>query len=86
MIATRTAPSVPLTALDQLWFQVSGTVCNLRCSHCFISCSPDNHSFWFMTRAEVRSALEESTAVQCEGVLLHRRRALHEPRDGGDPG
>ncbi len=60
MIATRTAPSVPLTALDQLWFQVSGTVCNLRCSHCFISCSPDNHSFWFMTRAEVRSALEES--------------------------
>ena len=62
MIAPTTAPSVPLTALDQLWFQVSGTVCNLRCSHCFISCSPDNHSFWFMTRAEVRSALEESAA------------------------
>ena len=53
-------PTVPLTALDQLWFQVSGTVCNLRCRHCFISCSPDNHSFWFMTRETVRSALEES--------------------------
>ena len=57
------APAVPLRALDQLWFQVSGTVCNLKCNHCFISCSPDNHSFWFMTRAEVRSALAESTRL-----------------------
>ncbi len=56
-------PKVPLTALDQLWFQVSGTVCNLRCRHCFISCSPDNHSFWFMTREMVRSALEESVGM-----------------------
>ena len=57
-------PSVPLAALDQLWFQVSGTVCNLRCRHCFISCSPDNHSFWFMTRDMVRSALEESAGMR----------------------
>jgi uncharacterized Fe-S cluster-containing radical SAM superfamily protein len=57
------APTAPLTALDQLWFQVSGTVCNLRCRHCFISCAPDNHSFWFMTREQVRAALEESVAL-----------------------
>lgn len=56
-------PAVPLSSLDQLWFQVSGTVCNLRCRHCFISCSPDNHSFWFMTREMVRSALEESAGM-----------------------
>jgi len=56
-------PQVPLQALDQLWFQVAGTVCNLRCKHCFISCSPDNHSFWFMTRDEVRSALEASVGL-----------------------
>jgi len=54
------APEVPLRALDQLWFQVSGTVCNLRCAHCFISCAPDNHSFWFMSRVEVAAALETS--------------------------
>lgn len=54
------APEVPLVALDQLWFQVSGTVCNLRCRHCFISCSPENHSFWFMTREMVGRSLEES--------------------------
>lgn len=54
------APRVPLAALDQLWFQVSGTVCNLSCSHCFISCSPENHAFWFMTRDQVSTALESS--------------------------
>ncbi|MDH4043464.1 MAG: radical SAM protein [Gemmatimonadota bacterium] len=57
------APAVPLTALDQLWFQVSGTVCNLRCRHCFISCAPDNHAFWFMDRVQVSAALAESTAL-----------------------
>jgi AdoMet-dependent heme synthase len=56
-------PTVPLAALDQLWFQVAGTVCNLRCSHCFISCSPENHSFWFLTREEVREALDESVGI-----------------------
>lgn len=53
-------PAVPLVALDQLWFQVAGTVCNLRCAHCFISCAPDNHSFWFMDRRQVQEALDES--------------------------
>ncbi|MCA9738304.1 MAG: radical SAM protein [Gemmatimonadota bacterium] len=58
--AAPAAPEVPLRALDQLWFQVSGTVCNLRCRHCFISCAPDNHAFWFLSRADVRRALDAS--------------------------
>lgn len=61
MIAT--APEVSLRALDQLWFQVSGTVCNLKCSHCFISCAPDNHSFWFLSRDEVRASLDASVTL-----------------------
>lgn len=66
--ATRAAsvPAVPLISLDQLWFQVSGTVCNLRCRHCFISCSPDNHSFWFMSREMVHKALEESAGMNVQ--------------------
>lgn len=60
---TDAAPAVPLQALDQLWFQVAGTVCNLHCSHCFISCSPENHSFWFLSREEVRTALDESVPL-----------------------
>ncbi len=58
-----TMPTVPLRALDQLWFQVSGTVCNLKCAHCFISCSPENHSFWFMTREQVREELGTSMTL-----------------------
>lgn len=57
------APRVPLRALDQLWFQVSGTVCNLRCRHCFISCSPENDSFRFMSRDEVVDALRASVPL-----------------------
>lgn len=57
------APVAPLHSLDELWFQVSGTVCNLRCRHCFISCAPDNHSFWFMSRDQVRDALAESVEL-----------------------
>lgn len=61
--STEETPLVPLRALDQLWFQVAGTVCNLHCSHCFISCSPTNHSFWFLSRDEVRASLEESVRL-----------------------
>ena len=54
------APTVELTALDQLWFQLAGTVCNLECKHCFASCSPLNRSYWFLERSQVQSALQDS--------------------------
>jgi molybdenum cofactor biosynthesis enzyme MoaA len=61
-LSSETAPQVPLLALDYLWFQVAGTVCNLRCTHCFISCAPDNHSFWFLDLDTVDTYLNESKA------------------------
>jgi molybdenum cofactor biosynthesis enzyme MoaA len=57
------APEVPLAHLDHLWFQVGGTLCNLECRHCFISCSPHNHSFGFLDLETVRPVLEESVAL-----------------------
>ena len=57
------APLVPLAHLDDLWFQVGGTVCNLQCSHCFIRCSPHNHSFGFLDLDTVRRALDESVGL-----------------------
>ena len=56
-------PLVEPSHLDQLWFQVGGTLCNLACRHCFISCSPHNDSFRFLTLADVRVRLEESAAL-----------------------
>jgi molybdenum cofactor biosynthesis enzyme MoaA len=54
---------VPLAHLDDLWFQVAGTLCNLECRHCFISCSPHNHAFGFLDFETVRLALEQSAAL-----------------------
>jgi AdoMet-dependent heme synthase len=64
--ATSTAPTAPrveLKSLDTLWFQVGGTVCNLACTHCFVSCSPTNHTHEFMTLAEVRRYLDEAARL-----------------------
>jgi hypothetical protein len=56
-------PWVKLAHLDELWFQVGGTLCNLECRHCFISCSPHNHSFGFLDTAAVHRVLEESVGL-----------------------
>ena len=56
-------PWITIPHLDHLWFQVAGTLCNLTCPHCFISCSPKNDSFGFLTLAEVQRRLEESVPL-----------------------
>jgi molybdenum cofactor biosynthesis enzyme MoaA len=49
-----------MLAMDTLWFQVAGTVCNIACTHCFISCSPANHSHEMMSLADVERRLAEA--------------------------
>ena len=56
-------PQVPFLALDTVWFQVAGTICNLRCTHCFISCAPDNHSHGMMRLEEVRRHLQDAVRL-----------------------
>ncbi|MFN2387677.1 MAG: radical SAM protein [Thermoanaerobaculia bacterium] len=51
---------MPSLSLDTLWFQVAGTLCNLRCTHCFISCSPTNHNHAMLTLEQVRGRLREA--------------------------
>jgi len=60
MTSSNDIPTVELSHLDDLWFQVAGTRCNLTCHHCFISCSPKNDRFGYLTFAEVKQRLEES--------------------------
>ena len=50
----------PFEQLETLWVQITGTLCNLRCSHCFISCSPDNHTLEFMTRRQIAGYIEQA--------------------------
>lgn len=63
VVETARFPWSPLRALDTLWFQVAGTLCNLQCAHCFISCSPTNHSHALMSLETVRGHLEEARAL-----------------------
>lgn len=58
-----TVPLIHLSHLDHLWFQVTGTLCNLTCHHCFISCSPKNDSFGYLSFDDVKRRLEESRVL-----------------------
>ena len=53
-------PSVRLSSLDTVWFQVAGTVCNLACKHCLVSSSPTNRTHDHLTLATVRRYLDEA--------------------------
>lgn len=56
------APTLEFEHLDVLWLQVTGTLCNLACLHCFISCGPNNDSHPFMSLEQCLQTLEESKA------------------------
>jgi sulfatase maturation enzyme AslB (radical SAM superfamily) len=56
-------PQVPLRALDVLWFQVAGTLCNLACRHCLVSSSPTNRTHEMMTLEQVRPHLEQGARL-----------------------
>jgi len=53
-------PQVTPRSLDVVWFQVAGTICNLRCHHCFISCAPENDKFGFLQFDTFKTYLDES--------------------------
>lgn len=59
-IVSPNPPDLQLDALDTLWLQVTGTLCNIACLHCFITCGPKNHQHEMMTVQQVRAALVEA--------------------------
>jgi molybdenum cofactor biosynthesis enzyme MoaA len=56
-------PRVSLRSLDTLWLQVSGTLCNLACTHCLVSASPTNKTHEHLKLADIRPYLEESASL-----------------------
>lgn len=53
-------PRQPFHHLDALWIQVSGTVCNLACTHCFVSCGPGDRRHEILSREEVKARVDEA--------------------------
>ena len=63
-------PHAAFAGLETLWIQVTGTLCNLRCTHCFISCSPDNHTLEFMSRDQIGGYLTEAEELGVKEVYF----------------
>ena len=69
-IDNKTTPEVPFKKLETLWLQVGGTLCNLECTHCFISCGPKNDTIAMMTLSQVKERLKESKNLGVEDYYI----------------
>ncbi len=56
-------PEVRFRSLDTVWVQITGTICNIACRHCFVSAGPKSESIPMMTRAQVEGALAEAAEL-----------------------
>ena len=70
MMSHQRQPLVALQSLDELWFQVSGTLCNLTCNHCFISCSPHNHSFGYLSEQQIRQQVMQGLELGVKEIYF----------------
>lgn len=60
--------TLPLTWLDTLWLQVTGTVCNIACRHCFISCGPKSTAHAMLGLDDARAVLREAEERGVRGI------------------
>src|SRR5258706_305057 len=63
-------PEQPLHHLDSLWVQMAGTLCNLACTHCFVTCGPHEERHAMMSPAEVDARVAEGLALGVKEVYL----------------
>ncbi len=66
----QTAPKAPFRHLQSLWFQLTGTLCNLECVHCFIACSPTNHQLKFLEPDTVFRYLDEAAQLGVRDIYF----------------
>ncbi len=63
-------PEVRFRWLDALWIQVTGTLCNIACLHCFISCGPKADQVPMMSVEEVERALRDGRGAGMRQVYF----------------
>jgi len=63
-------PAQPFHHLDTLWLQVAGSLCNLTCTHCFVSCGPQATTHALMTRDQVAARVAEALALGVREIYL----------------
>lgn len=62
--------TLPYLWLDTLWLQISGTVCNIACKHCFISCGPKVRTHDMLTLDAVAQTLATAEAQGVREIWL----------------
>src|SRR5262245_32179429 len=75
-------PEVAFRWLEVLWIQLTGTLCNIACRHCFISCGPKANQIPVMSVEEVRRALDEGAALGMKQVYFTGGEPFLHPRLG----
>ena len=73
-------PEVTLTHLDNLWFQVSGTLCNIACTHCFNNSGPNVKTFDFLRLETVREEIERAAAAGVKEMFFTGGEPFLHPR------
>lgn len=64
------APEVGFVGLDTLWLQLTGTLCNIACRHCFITCGPDEDRVPMMSRPRIEALLTEARELGVKEFYL----------------
>jgi len=52
------APSTELKKLNNLWFLLTGFMCNLKCRHCYLNCSQTNKTRNILSLDKIKTTLE----------------------------
>jgi uncharacterized Fe-S cluster-containing radical SAM superfamily protein len=63
-------PRVQLSHLDNLWLQVTGTLCNLACTHCFNGSGPNVRTFGFLAPGDVQGELDEAARLGVREIFF----------------
>ncbi len=58
---------VKFTRLETLWVN-TGTLCNIKCAHCYIDSSPKNDRLAYLTAAELAPFLNEAEAMNASEI------------------
>lgn len=65
------APSTELKQLNNLWFLLTGFMCNLKCRHCYLSCNQTNKSKGILSADKVKTVLESVKDTHLEEIYLY---------------
>jgi MoaA/NifB/PqqE/SkfB family radical SAM enzyme len=69
-VEAATAPTAPFLRLTTLWIQITGTWCNLRCTHCINASGPADPWLPSMDARSIRHAIREAETLGIKEIYF----------------